>query len=104
MTSVVFFKNDDIITGFKISGHANAGEYGEDIVCSAISSAAIMAVNTITEVMGVEAKAEEKDGYLFLSVNSNQAKSVQAVLQGLELHLTQLSEQYPKNMAISYRR
>lgn len=104
MTSVVFIQSDDIITGFKISGHANAGAYGEDIVCSAISSAAIMAVNTITEIIGAKADVEMREGYLSMLLKELAEKSVQEVLLGLELHLKQLSEQYPKNMTISYRR
>ena len=39
---------------FTIKGHSGFSEEGSDIVCAAVSSAAIMSVNTITEILGVK--------------------------------------------------
>lgn len=50
MTTVTFLKSDDIICGFEISGHSDFAEEGSDIVCAAISSAAYMTANTVTEI------------------------------------------------------
>jgi uncharacterized protein YsxB (DUF464 family) len=36
--------SDGAITGFKVSGHAGFAEYGEDIVCSAVSAIVLTAV------------------------------------------------------------
>ncbi|MSE22463.1 ribosomal-processing cysteine protease Prp, partial [Lactobacillus parabuchneri] len=33
------------VSGFTITGHADAGEYGQDIVCSAVSVLSITTVN-----------------------------------------------------------
>ena len=38
------------VLGFSMEGHAEYGEAGEDIVCAAVSSAAYLVVNTLTDV------------------------------------------------------
>lgn len=84
---------------FVIEGHAGYKPAGEDIVCAAVSSAAYMTVNTLTEVFGVDAEASEEDGKLVCSFSG----SFEAVrlLQGLRLHLEQLQEQYPKHVKVT---
>lgn len=76
-------------------------ESGSDIVCASVSSAAYMAANTITDVICADADAVAGNGAM--SVTLNQAnEQAQAVLRGLELHLTELSKQYPENIKIIY--
>lgn len=41
------------VLGFSMEGHAEYGEAGEDIVCAAVSSAAYLVVNTLTDVRHV---------------------------------------------------
>jgi len=55
MTRIKFFESGGVITGFELEGHAGAGLYGNDIVCAALSSAVLMAANTITEIIGAKA-------------------------------------------------
>ena len=74
---------------------------GQDIVCAAVSSAALMAANTITDVIGAPAKAEAESGSMFFYLNETNEKT-EAVLRGLELHLTELSKQYPLNIKVIY--
>lgn len=84
---------------FKITGHAQSARSGKDIVCAAVSSAAYMTVNTITDVLGVKAQIEENDGYMKVSfVNSEAAADI---VRGLRLHLENLSEQYPQFVKVT---
>ena len=41
------------VLGFSLQGHAGCGEAGGDIVCAAVSSAAYLTVNTLTDVCRV---------------------------------------------------
>ena len=41
------------VLGFSLQGHAGCGEAGQDIVCAAVSSAAYLTVNTLTDVCRV---------------------------------------------------
>ena len=87
------------IYGFSISGHSSQNcddEIGK-IVCSAVSSAAYMAANTITEIIGDKAEITVTDGFMTLSVK-NPSKETVTVLMGLELHLKELSGQYSNNL------
>lgn len=89
------------LEGFKISGHAGCGREGTDIVCAAVSSAAYMAANTITDVIGADCSAEAGDGEMFLSLRSPDDKST-AVLKGFELHLRELAKSYPNKIKVIY--
>lgn len=101
MTQVRFQIDDNRLTGFEISGHSGFALEGSDIVCAAISSAAIMAANTVTEIIGGKADITENEGYLRFSLIDTDIESVK-VLEGLRLHLMQISEQYPDNIKIIY--
>ena len=74
---------------------------GQDIVCAAVSSAALMAANTITEILKVSAKAEAESGSMVFYLSETNDKT-EAILRGLELHLTELSKQYPLNIKVIY--
>ncbi len=100
MTSVKFLA-DEKLYGFEISGHSTVScddEVGK-IVCSAVSSAAYMAANTITEIIGDKADARVTDGEMYFAVKGPSNATVQ-VIKGLQLHLTELSMQYSNNIKI----
>ena len=101
MTSVKFLADKKGLYGFNISGHSslNCEDETGKIVCSAVSSAAYMAANTITEIIGDNAKAHVSDGEMHFEVINPSAKTL-AVLKGLKLHLTELSGQYSNNIKI----
>lgn len=96
MTTVTFLKQGDLFLGFKAFGHSGYADEGEDIVCSAISSATIMTANTITDVLNIKANVTVSDGRLELELPQNEAEKADAVMQGLLLHMNALKEQYPK--------
>ena len=101
MIKVRFSVGNRQLKGFEISGHAMYAESGSDIVCASVSSAAYMAANTITDVIGADADAEAGDGTMSVTLNQPNEQA-QAVLRGLELHLTELSKQYPQNIKLIY--
>ena len=101
MTGVEFLVDEKKIYGFSINGHSSVDcddEVGK-IVCSAVSSAAYMAANTITEIIGDSADAEVDDAKMIFKVKNPSDKTI-AVLKGLKFHLEQLSDQYSNNIRI----
>lgn len=100
MITVTFFKSEDVLSGFRISGHSDYSEHGSDIVCAAVSSAVYMAANTITDIQHINADVTERDGFMSLKLTHNEAENARVVLAGLELHLTALSEQYNKYIKV----
>lgn len=100
MTRVVFHTTGPILTGFEISGHSGAGMAGEDVVCAAVSSAAYMAANTITDVCFCAATADADDGHMAVAVNRDDAVRCQDILKGFRLHMDQLAGQYPHHIQV----
>ena len=96
MIQVVFTVDSGVITGFSLSGHADYSENGSDIVCAAVSSAAYMTANTITEIMELDCSVTADDGFMGLSLPYNEAEQAQVILNGLLLHLNALCEEYAK--------
>ena len=84
---------------FRITGHAGFAEHGEDIVCAAVSSAAYLTANTVTEILGVDASAEVREGYLDFAFTGSEAAV--KLVQGLRLHLEQLQEEHPKHVKVT---
>ena len=97
MTEVRYLFENDILVGFHLKGHSTAS--AEDdigrLVCASISSAAYMAANTVTEIIGAKAlvTVNEKSGEMLLKVKSD-FELAMPVLLGFKLHMEQLSNQY----------
>ncbi len=87
--------------GFECTGHAGYAQAGQDIVCAAVSSAAYLAANTLTDSFGIEAEIKVDNGYmsLFLTEGSEQGSKV---LDGLEAHIRSLATEYPRSIKVIY--
>lgn len=107
MITVTLFKMESAehkdhasIAGFEFSGHAEHGVSGEDIVCAAVSSAAYMAANTVSDVLHCSISAEVEDGYMKVMLSDNDVPRAQDILEGLKLHMEALTKQYPENITL----
>ena len=103
MTRVCFLAHEGRLCGFHMEGHAGVAKAGKDILCAAISSAAYLVANTLTEVYRVEAEISVEDGNMFLQVTEKGRETAAPLLEGLRLHLEGLSEQYPKHLTVQVR-
>ena len=103
MVRAVFYTADNgALLGFRVQGHSGYAESGRDIVCAAVSSAALMAANTVTEVLHVPAQASVKDGDLRFMVLPKDAQQCRDVFLGFKLHMLSLEEQYPAYISVNY--
>ncbi|MCR4925670.1 MAG: ribosomal-processing cysteine protease Prp [Clostridiales bacterium] len=103
MVEVNFFTRENLLYGYEIKGHSGFDVAGSDIVCASVSSVSIMVANTITDVMKITADAESYDGFLRLEVLTEDGiQESQNILKGLEVFLTDLSREYPKNVKVKY--
>ncbi len=95
MTKVTFYFEDELLIGFHITGHSSKDAFDDEgrIVCSAVSSAAYMAANTITEIVGAKADIRVSEAEMVLKVK-NEFEGCLPILSGLMLHLENLSKQY----------
>lgn len=91
-----------VVLGFDLEGHStkNAGDDEGRALCAAISSAAYMTANTITDVIGDEADVKVSEGAMSLRVKTPSPET-EAVLKGLKLHLSELQKLYGKRLIIT---
>ncbi len=78
-----------------ISGHAEFADYGEDIVCAAVSSATQMTCNGITDVLMIPASVSASDNLIQITVPENEIVKAEPMLKSLQLQLQLLSQEYP---------
>ncbi len=83
---------------FTVRGHSDYAEEGSDIVCAAVSSAAIMTVNTVTEILGEKGDVKVEDGFLQFEASGKAARDI---IMGLKLHLEGLSLEYPDYVTVT---
>lgn len=104
MIQAVFKRlTSDPIISFELSGHAESGPYGEDIVCAAVSALSIGTVNSLIEISHVDPDIEmhdEEGGYLSVTLPNNLSKEkehdAQLLLESLCLSLKSVQEEYPE--------
>lgn len=95
MVTAKFLKKQGLYAGFIISGHAGSAEYGQDIVCAGVSSAVMLAVNTITEFFCSDAKVRNEENKIgLLLINPEDDVNARTVLYSLKTHLELLAEEY----------
>lgn len=89
-----------VLCGLQISGHADFGDAGYDIVCASVSSAVQLTANTITEIFRVPAKVEALDNEIRISIRQqdDSTGAGSKLLAGLQLQLQCLSEDYPNRI------
>lgn len=98
ITVTVTRENGDPV-GFTVKGHANMGEYGEDLVCAAVSAIVQTAILGITEVCHISAgvSIEEGETVCILSKDAN-ADAIQRagiVMNTMIAGLRSIQQSYP---------
>ena len=101
MTAVTFFTDNVKITGFHIIGHSTSSENDIQgkLVCSAVSSAAYLVANTITDIIGANCVVKVLDGELELKLVDKISES-QEILRGFKLHIEELVKQYQNRIKV----
>ena len=102
MTKVTFRLRESKLAGFSLEGHSNFATSGNDIVCAALSSAAYLVINTVTDIMNIPSSTDAKDGYIGIVIEKGYEEQCRDILKGFELHINSLKKQYPKNIKVIY--
>ena len=105
MTKVVFYKRHGIFYGFHEEGHAGYAEFGEDVVCSALSAMTMLIINTCETVWGVDVHYEIDEKTTDITVTVKEALpefassdekqyAVSGLIQAYFFQLMDLVEEY----------
>lgn len=104
MVKVKFFKKNKRIYYFEIKGHANAGKYGEDIVCSAISVLGQTCIIGLLEVVNIPIKQRIEPGYLTCEIPNDleeaKAREADIIVNTMYLGMKSIQDSYSKFMVI----
>ena len=95
--------HDQRLTAFVLSGHAESGPYGYDIVCAAVSALSISTVNGLEQVAHDHPKVEKDDnqgGYLSVEHIST-GHDAQIIMQTFLNGLSDIADSYSKFLSIN---
>lgn len=107
--AVIFRCKSGLTVGFVVAGHANAGEYGEDIVCAGVSALAQAAVLALQDIVLEDPRGlavESEPGRLSVSISEKspwrESVSVYPVFRMVELGLLGIARSHPGRLSIKY--
>lgn len=104
MIDVMLFKNNETIKAFEISGHANSGPYGYDLVCAGVTAVSFGAVNALMEIGETSPKIdqEENGGYLYVELPPNAwtNEAAQTILKAMIVSLKTIEQEYDQFIQI----
>ena len=83
------------LLGFEVSGHAGLADEGHDVCCASVSSAVMLAANTITDAFKVDAKVSVEENEIMLKLGSDPQCEGDKVLLGLLEHLCLMQDELP---------
>ena len=69
------YRNNGMPVGFHVRGHAEYGDYGEDIVCSAVSAVVQTAILGISDVLCLKADINIHDGEAICMLDNDVCES-----------------------------
>ncbi|MEE0154458.1 MAG: ribosomal-processing cysteine protease Prp [Agathobaculum butyriciproducens] len=96
MTKVTFSLQEDKILAVDILGHAGYAEEGEDIVCAAISSAAMLTTVLLEDIqkIPVDIEEDEPEARIYIGLPKDSAERGQEALQALRHYFKVLENDF----------
>ncbi|HAX72688.1 MAG TPA: ribosomal-processing cysteine protease Prp [Firmicutes bacterium] len=92
ITASFNYKNNKV-NSFEISGHAFAGEPGEDLVCAGVSAVSFGLTNSIINLDESELTIKMEDGYLLVE-NIPSSHEAQILIGGMITSLQTIEEDH----------
>ncbi len=82
--------------GFEVSGHAGFAEYGQDIICAAVSALTINAINSLEEFTedSFELEQAEDGGFLRLHFTEEPGERAVLLMDSLILGIRNIETEY----------
>jgi uncharacterized protein YsxB (DUF464 family) len=99
MTNIIIKKTKtDKYIGFTMNGHAGFAEYGNDIVCAALSVLSINTINSIDQFTDdkIVVNQSEDDGALEIIFQNEPSESAELLMKSFELGVNSIYKQYGK--------
>ncbi|QUI23430.1 ribosomal-processing cysteine protease Prp [Vallitalea pronyensis] len=96
MINVNVYSKEKCIQGFELSGHAGYSEYGNDVVCAAVS---VLVINTINSIENFtddlyDCSTDEQIGYISFKLTDDGGNDSQLLLKSMLLGLESMRDEY----------
>ncbi|WP_249870976.1 ribosomal-processing cysteine protease Prp [Oceanobacillus saliphilus] len=109
MIHVTVHRSTNQIKSFELSGHADSGPYGYDLVCAGVSAVSIGTVNAVMELCHTELEIDQgaDGGYLHVTLPENLdsalMEKVQLLFEGMLISLKSIELEYSEFIKITNR-
>lgn len=106
MIHVTVNRTNNQITQFQVSGHADSGPYGYDLVCAGVSAIIFGSVNAVMELCEAELEIEQGDEGGFLRVfvpnhvDTVKLDKIQLLFEGMLISLETIEREYSQFIKI----
>ncbi|MEQ6375782.1 ribosomal-processing cysteine protease Prp [Bacillaceae bacterium S4-13-58] len=96
-----------IITAFEISGHAESGPKGHDLVCAAVSAISFGTINAVLSLCEIDPEIQQggEGGYLRIELPSTmelwQKEKASTILDAMVISLETIERDYGQYISIS---
>ncbi len=102
-----FVESNNHIQGFSLTGHADAGPVGHDLVCAASSALAIGITNNLYRILSVAPTVqanETEGGFLELALpfemSDKESEQAQILLEALYYSLLDIEQEHGKHIIV----
>ena len=88
----------DVYTGIDLAGHAGYADYGQDIICAAVSALALNMANSVGEFTHdrFDAGSEEETGHFWFRFTDHISSESRLLMHSLVLGLQNIQSAYGK--------
>ncbi|MRH42984.1 ribosomal-processing cysteine protease Prp [Aquibacillus halophilus] len=107
MIKVIIIRNNDSINAFELSGHAESGPVGQDLVCAGVSAVSFGAVNAVIKLCEIEPIIDQggEGGYLRVELpaklDEDTRSKAEWLLEGMLVSLETIELDYGQYISIS---
>lgn len=96
--------NIGLIKGFKVEGHAAYADYGNDIVCAAVSVTAYTALGALQELAELKDFYTLREGYIDCRIptglDENTSRTVNTILETTMIGFMQIEAKYKEFVSV----
>lgn len=106
MIMMTVYRNNGKIVAFELSGHADSGPYGYDLVCAGVSAVSFGTINAIIKLARIEPKLEQgvDGGYLCFrlpnQIDGKQQEIASCLLEGMLVSMETIEREYSQFIQI----
>ncbi|CQR47999.1 hypothetical protein BN1058_02337 [Paraliobacillus sp. PM-2] len=103
----IYRKSNKKVSAFELSGHAESGPAGHDLVCAAVSAVSFGSVNAMIKLCEIEPIIDQggEGGYLYVTLPTQVTgvtfERVQLLLEGMIVSLETIARDYGQYITIS---